>query len=344
MAVPPGPAPPSAPAAPAGPFDWSGSAGVSPDPGLPTQAVAAATPVRRLRHRILPRSVLGISSMILAFSLGASLSGVVLYSYYEYRLGQARDDFNSFGNNFKSTVANATNSIKAQQAAATAQIQQQLGPLQKLAAQGNELQALVAKTAPALYFVHTVDANGQASVGTAFAVATDSHQTLLLTSYTTVKEATKKPGPPGGVIVGKGTGPGTSVTVYTWDEAHDLALIILPVGNQPKLTFAGSNPSVGSRVFALSGLGSQGAAITQGFVADVSSAGIQHDAPTGQAFQGGPLMDSDGNVIGILSRSYAPLNFATDTVWFAVLPKDACSKVLSCPNNTPTGAGNQGGT
>jgi len=40
---------------------------------------------------VLPRSAIGISVAILAFALGASLSGVVLYSYYEYRLTQNED-------------------------------------------------------------------------------------------------------------------------------------------------------------------------------------------------------------------------------------------------------------
>src|SRR5262245_36002168 len=42
--------------------------------------------IRRWRDWLIPRTVLGITSMILAFSIGASLSGVSLYFYYEYKL------------------------------------------------------------------------------------------------------------------------------------------------------------------------------------------------------------------------------------------------------------------
>jgi S1-C subfamily serine protease len=294
----------------------------------------------RWRGRILPRSVLGISALILAFSLGASLSGVVLYSYYEYRLGQNTDSVNRFENQFNGAVKDAQNAIKAQQDAAKAQIQSQLAPIKQIAAVGETLQALLTKAAPSLYFVHTLDENGQPSVGTAFAVASDSHQTLLLTSFTTVKAATRQPGPD--VFVRHGTNE-TKVQVYTWQEQRDLALIVLPVGGQPKLDFATQSPTIGERVFALSGLGAQGAAITQGFVADIFSDGIQHDAPLGAAFQGGPLIDSDGHVLAIDSIAYAPLGFTTTGVWFAVPDKAACEKVLSCPNSTPSGAGAQGG-
>lgn len=307
------------------------------DPGAPEDLPGAGAPAR-LKAKLLPRSVLGICAVILAFSLGASLSGVVLYSYYEYRLGKTEDRVAAFINSFNGRVKAASDSIKSQQDAATAQIQRELVPIRQIAAEGETLKTLISKAAPALYFVHTLDANGQPSVGTAFAVASDTRQTLLLTSYTTVAAATRRPGPD--VFVRHGSSD-TKVTVYTWQESRDLALIILPQGNLPKLTFASATPSIGERVFALSGLGTQGGAVSQGFVADVSSAGIQHDAPIGTAFQGGPLVDSDGNVLGISSRAYAPLGFPTDGVWFAVPDKAACEKVLSCPNNSPSGAGAQ---
>jgi S1-C subfamily serine protease len=308
-----------------------------PDEGPAQMAARQHKPPRaarpsRWRGRILPKSILGISALILAFSIGASLSGVVLYAYYSYRLGQTNDHVNSFSDSVKTAQA----SIKAQEDAAKAEIQRELDPIQKIAAEGDTLQALVSKAAGALYFVHTLDEAGQPSVGTAFSVASDSHQTLLLTSYTTVQAATKRPGPD--VFVRKGTND-IKVTVYTWQEERDLALIILPTGNQPKLTFATETPTVGERVFALSGLGAQGGAATQGFIADVSSAGIQHDAAIGPAFQGGPLVNSDGQVLGISSRAYSPLGFSTDSVWFAIPSKAACEKVLSCPGNTPTAAG-----
>ena len=68
----------------------------------------------------------------------------------------------------------------------------------------------------------------------------------------------------------------------------------------------------------------------------MSADGIQHDATTGVQFQGGPLLDSAGHVVGILPRTYSPLGFPVSDVWFAVPPDAACSKVLVCPNGTPT--------
>jgi len=131
-------------------------------------------------------------------------------------------------------------------------------------------------------------------------------------------------------------GTSMTVSVYNWDPPTDLALIIIPKGNTPALPTASASPGpqIGDRVFSVAGIGSLGAQATQGAVSDVSSAGIEHTAPVGQAFQGGPLVNSDGQVVAVASRGYAPLNFTSDSVWFAPLIQDACNRVLSCPNGT----------
>jgi len=287
-----------------------------------------------LRYRVLPRTAIGISVAILFFAFGAALSGTVLYSYYEYRLTQNEDKVSALTSGLPKQVQDAEAALKAQEANAQRQITAQLAPLRSELATGQTVQGLASKAAPALYFVHTLDSSGQPSVGTAFAVASDSRQTLLLTSYTVVAAATRQPGPQ--VFVRHGTND-QQLTVYTWDEAKDLALLILPTGGQPTLAFATSAPQIGERVFALSGLGSAGASVTQGFVADVSADGIQHDATVGPQFQGGPLLNSDGNVVGVLSRTYSPLGFPVADVWFAVPPAGTCARVLSCPGGTPSG-------
>ena len=348
----------------AGAADLAGEAGPAeddstpPPPELHTAAGAAThrprgdtrrrpigirptTDLRPLRYRILPRTAIGISVAILCFAFGASLAGVSLYSYYEYRLTQNEDKVNALTSGIPTAVKNATAALKAQEADAQNLINQQIAPLKSVLATGQTVQQMIAKVAPSLYFVHTLDNAGQPAVGTAFAVASDSRQTLLLTSYTVVEAATRKPGPQ--LFVRHG-GNDQTATVYTWDPANDLALIILPQGSLPTLTFASAAPQVGERVFAVSGLGAAGAAVTQGFVADVSANGIQHDATTGLQFQGGPLLNSDAQVVGILSRTYSPVGFPVADVWFAVPPSGACAKVLQCPNGTPvqsSGSGTQ---
>jgi S1-C subfamily serine protease len=290
------------------------------------------------RDRLLPKSVLGMATLILALAVGSAASGVAFYSYYEYKKDTTARSVSSYAKDF----AAAEKTIQAEKTNAKAEIAKELEPLKKIRAEGETLDALGQKVKGSLFFISTLDEAGQPSVGTAFAVASDSQQTLLLASYATVRAATRQPGPPGGVRIRQGD-QDLKGTLWTWEEGRDLAVIVLSKGNVPKLSFAAKDPPLksGERVFAASGLGAAGGAVTSGFVADVSAAGIQHDAAIGQAFQGGPLLNSDGDVVGVASRTYAPLNFASDGVWFAPLIRMSCDKVLRCPSGTVSGAGDR---
>jgi S1-C subfamily serine protease len=314
-----------------------------PAPAAQPPADPDVPPARRparWRGRVLPKTALGLAMLILAFAVGSGFSGVVLYAYYEYRLDKTDTRVSNFITGETRNLANAENQITAARENAIADIRSQLAPLQSVVAQGQVLQDLIKKVAPAVFFIHTLDEAGQPSVGSAFVVASDANQSVLLASYTTIRAATHNPRPD--VYARQGASE-VKVTVWTWQPQRDLALLILPKGNLPSLPFIAATPplEVGERIFAVSGLGSAGAAVTQGFISDVSAAGIQHNASIGPSFQGGPLVDSDGNVMGVASRSYAPLNFATDSVWFGVPIQDACEQVLKCPAGSPVSPGTQ---
>jgi S1-C subfamily serine protease len=298
----------------------------------------ASTPV--WRERLVPKTVIGVSTLILAFAIGSAFSGVAFYAYYQHRLDQNEQFNKDFASKFGEQFDNAQKTIEAETNNGQAAIQRELEPLKRLAASSDTVGALLKAASPSVFFVQTQDDAGQASVGSAFVVASDAKQSLLLTSYTTVRAATRQPGPQ--VVVRQGDNQ-TRATLWTWQEEKDLALLIIPTPNLKKLDFAPSAPAlrVGERVFAVSGLGGSGGALAQGSVVDVSAAGIMHDAAIGQAFQGGPLLSSEGKVLAISSRTYAPLGYASDGVWFAVPGKGACERVLKCPNGDPTSAGDK---
>ena len=304
---------------------WSTGAGAT---AYPPAGAAGPPPAR---SRLLPRTLLGITSLILALAVGAAFSGVVLYSYYQYRLNQTNDRVDALINGYTKEFHNAEGQLAAQTNQAKGQIQAQLAPLRQLEAQANTLTALVRQAGPSLFFVKTLDQSGQPSVGSAFVVASSPTQSLLLTSYTTVEAATHSPAPQ--VVVQQGANLPITVTVRTWDPAHDLALIVLPRGGLPVLTPAPASPApaAGERVFAMSGLGASGGSISQGAITEVSAQGIEHNTPISVAFQGGPLLDSSGHVLGVTSRAYAPLGFSSNGVWFAPYLNAACQRVLNCP-------------
>ena len=283
--------------------------------------------------------MLGLAVLILAFAVGSAASGVAFYSYYEFKKDQTEERVATFLQGFDKRFKTATDTIQAERQNAVAEIQKELEPLRRIQAEGGTLEALVAKMKDSVFFVSTLDETGQASVGTAFAVASDSEQTLLVTSYNTVRAVTREPGPALKVRQGDAE---IKAELWTWHEERDLALLVLNKGSVPRLELASGDPpaKTGERIFAISGLGTAGGAVAQGFIGDVSAAGIQHDAPVGQAYQGGPLVTSEGKVVAVASRAYSPLGFSSDGVYFAPLARAACEKVLKCPSGgDPSGPG-----
>jgi S1-C subfamily serine protease len=310
----------------------------APDPSDEVDDDAAATTegaprvaADRLR-RLVPRTALGLAGLVFCMGIAAAFSGAVLYAYYESRQEATTDKVESFVGGFTEQLDNARKIIKDEGDQAKAQVQNPLDELQKFAASGSTLTQIAANAQPSVYFVSTLDSTGAPAVGSAFVAFSDAETSYLITSYTTVAAATQQPAP--AVTLRKQGANDLTATVYTWDPTKDLALLTVPVPNLPALKWADGEPKVGDRVFALSGLGSTGVAITQGFVADVSAQGIQHDAPVGTQFQGGPLLDSDGKVVGIASRAYSPLGFTSEAVWFAPLVRQSCDSVLRCPDGT----------
>jgi S1-C subfamily serine protease len=296
---------------------------------------AGRPPAAPLVDRLIPKSVLGLAVMILAFAIGSAFSGVAFYSYYEFK----KDHSDQLVRSYDKRFALAEKTLQSETANAKSEIQKELEPIKKVQAEGSTLLQLSKQVKGAMFAVRTLDEAGQPSVGSGFAVASDNSQTLVLTSYTTVRAATHQPGP---TISVKQGDTDVRATLWTWDEQQDMALLVVNKGNISKLSFAPRDPppALGDRVFAISAIAASGAAVTQGFVVDVSSLGIEHDAKIGPAFQGGPLLNSKGEVLGVASRSYAPIGFATDAVYYAPPVRAACGKLLRCPDEqTVSGAG-----
>jgi S1-C subfamily serine protease len=295
------------------------------------KARAARRPKPKMR--LLPRSVLGMSMLILAAGIGAAISGTALYMNYAYR----RDVSDAQVKGLRTTISKGVAAVEAEGTNARFRIQQELEPLLRQAAIGDTLAQILRDAQPSLWSVRTFDEGGQPTVGTAFVVASDAEKSFLLTSLSVVRAAIVRPGPE--IFLQQDKTQATA-TLWSWQEDNDIALLIVQKGNLPKIQWAKSDSTkVGTQVFAVSGFGTAGGAITNGFIADVSTSGVQHSAALGTAFRGGPLLDGTGKVVAVLSKSYSPFGFASEGVWFAPPVAASCNKVLKCPNGQVTGAG-----
>jgi len=280
--------------------------------------------------RVLPDTALGLATLLFFMAVAAAFSGAALFAYYRFELDDTRERVAEVEGAVADQVESGTQIIDERRDQATAEIEGLLDELEQFSASGQTVEQLVEGVAPSVFFVSTLDEAGQPSVGTAFVLFSDSERSYLLTSFTTVRAATVEPGPPVEVRQGDRR---IDARLTAWDEGRDLALLVAEDDpNLPAVTVADpSSIDVGDRVFAISGLGTAGGALTQGVVADVAANGIQHDASVGPQFQGGPLLDADGALVGITSRRYAPLGFVPDSVFFAVPVREACAELVQCP-------------
>src|SRR4051812_8937321 len=93
---------------------------------------AGGGPPPRRREGLLPKTVIGVTMLVLAAAVGAAFSGVVMYSYYEYRLSKTENRVESFIAGFNGQYNTALKNINTAQQNAQAEIQKELEPLKKL--------------------------------------------------------------------------------------------------------------------------------------------------------------------------------------------------------------------
>ncbi|HVW32788.1 MAG TPA: trypsin-like peptidase domain-containing protein [Acidimicrobiia bacterium] len=292
----------------------------------------------RFGQRVLPKTIVGVVVLMLAAAIGFAFGGTVLYAYYQYKTDKLEKKVNSFVNGFEDRFEKAKADIDKERDEAKDEVRKEIEPIKELRASGATLKSLIDKVKDSVYLIETQNEFGQPSTGSAFVVTSDAERSYLVTSLSAVKASTRKPGP--AITLRKGNDR-TDATLWTWDENRDLALLIVNKGSLPRVKWAAADetPQYGERIFDVAGVGGAGGSITQGFVADVSSAGIEHDAAVSGPFAGGPILNSKGEVLGVGTPGYMPLGFTSDRVTFAPYIRAACEKILKCPANAADAGG-----
>ena len=284
---------------------------------------------QKLRHRILPRTVIGIATMLMAAGVGAAFSGAAFYAYYDDRLADNERTVARFVEGFDQQFTDAAGALDDVRTESIDTIRAEMGPLADFTTDARGVVDLPEVVGDSVWLVETLDENGAISHGSAFAIVGHEGGTALITSYETISTSTESPGPAIELVKGTTRIP---AKLWTWDEDRDVAMLL--VDRQiPILEMAGDSAqvdAVGSRVFAMSGFGGQGATASPGVLLDHSSVGLQHTVPLGSFFRGGPLLDGNGQVLGVAAGAYNPFDLPPGQVHMAPDIRAICVEILQC--------------
>jgi S1-C subfamily serine protease len=149
--------------------------------------------------------------------------------------------------------------------------------------------------------------------GTGFAVSSEGH---ILTNNHVISECV-------GDVRGNLTGEGAmKLRLVSTDESNDLALLQAPRSFEQPAALRGTPTRSGESVIAIGypfhGLLTSDFTVTSGIVSSLS--GILNDtrflqisAPAQPGNSGGPLLDTSGNVVGVVTKGLDPLKIAAAT-------------------------------
>ncbi len=290
----------------------------------------ALRPAREKRlHRILPRTVIGISTMLMMLGVGAAFSGAAFYAYYDSRLADNEQAVARFVDGFDQQFSDATGAIDRLRTETITDIRAEMAPFGDYVTEANAVIGLPEAVGSSVWLLETLDEDGEVAVGAAFAVIGHEGGTALLTSYSLVESSVVEPSPGIDLIKDSRRIP---AQLWSWDVENDVALLVVDEVIAP-LVIAGDADqvnAVGTRLFAMSGVGGSGAAASPGVLIDHSSIGLQHTAPVGTLFRGGPLVTSEGKMVGLASLDFEPLGVDGGDVRHAPDMRAVCLVVLEC--------------
>ncbi len=267
--------------------------------------------------------------MLLAFGVGVAFSGAAFYAYYDTRLAENEETVARFVDGFDQQFSDATGAIDELRLQAIDDIRAELSPLGDYVDDANGVIGLPASAGPSVWHLQTRDEEGKPVNGAAFAVAAHDGGTAFVTSHSLIVASLTTPNPPIELVKDDQR---LSGQLWSWDAELDVAVVVVDAEIPPLVlaTAEEQTASIGSRTFALSGVGGQGATASPGVLLDQSRSGLQHTAPVGSLFVGGPLLNGGGKVVGVASLVYQPHDLDPGRVLSAPDVPGICQSILAC--------------
>jgi S1-C subfamily serine protease len=269
---------------------------------------------------LTPRTVVQLAVWILMFGLGAGLAGLVLFAVYQGQVNNLREELLQSQEELQKSVER-----RLQQAPQSPAPQASLNVSGTAADPTNEL---VQSAAPAIVGVSARGSGNQTVSGTGFVVNSTDSGTWVVTSYSLVSGVEEN-----SQVSVKHKNSQLIAELYATDPARDLALVIYQVPAERSLRLSRTKElKEGDQVWALgSARGNPYATGVAAKITSVSPSALGLDAEIAEGFIGGPLLNEDGRVVGVLtsrgggSGSAVPIELV-------------CQQILRCPSTARTSA------
>lgn len=275
---------------------------------------------------LTPKTVVQLSVWLVMFGLGAGLSGLILFVIYQGQINDLRGELLDSQEELRKSLEERIQEAPATQESPSLNVSGQ--PVDE----ADPMKQLVDNAAPAIVGITGRDSSKAAVSGTGFVVNNTDNGAWVVTSY--------------GLVAGIDEFGQASVRydnsdligeVYEVDPARDLALVIFPLGTDRSLRFSRAKElKEGDQVWAVGHSRTKPNAV--GIAAKLTSVsptllGLDVNIPEGYA--GGPLLDEDGRVLGILTSRGGTVSTATPGAQgsgTATTIEQVCLRILRCPS------------
>lgn len=281
---------------------------------------------------IMPKTVVSVAIWIFMFGLGAGVAGLLMFIVYQGQVNSLEGRIIESQEELEDALTDRLDQLEQRET-----VPAPAASLNVSGASSDRVRdELISNVAPAIVGIQGVDSGGRAINGSGFVVNSSSDQgAWVITNYALVAGA----GPETSQVTVRLANSNLIAQVYEVDPGSDLALIVLNLPAPKSLRFTRGELEPGDTVWAFGYTsGRPYATAVEAKLVDFGPSRVTIDADPAVQFNGGPVVDSTGRVVGVLSSrasgsgGAAPANPGS-TTRSATPVKLACNVVLLCPGS-----------